>query len=171
MGKLLDLKRLMSVPKERNRRRRQRQIRARNGSIDSVAKRKGSLCQQVANSDGERRTRYSGPNLPEDYQGYVLSLVNHRVTIGNLEVMRTAYRLLRQISEFITTTTTTTTIFSMPCSTSITAGHLVPYTLPDAIQRCCPCCMCVSCFSSFLATPPQSYILYWNTGVGFHQQN
>uniref|UniRef100_A0A0E0GIE9 F-box domain-containing protein n=1 Tax=Oryza nivara TaxID=4536 RepID=A0A0E0GIE9_ORYNI len=75
MGKLLDLKRLMSVPKERNRRRRQRQIRARNGSIDSVAKRKGSLCQQVANSDGERRTRYSGPNLPEDIWCHIHSLM------------------------------------------------------------------------------------------------
>jgi hypothetical protein len=34
----------------------------------------------------------------QDYQGYVLSLVNHRVTIGNLEVMRTAYRLLRLVT-------------------------------------------------------------------------
>lgn len=35
------------------------------GSIDSAAKRKGSLCQQVANSEGNKKTRYSGLDLPE----------------------------------------------------------------------------------------------------------
>ncbi|EAZ45295.1 hypothetical protein OsJ_29939 [Oryza sativa Japonica Group] len=52
-----------------------RHIRGRDGSIDSAAKRKGSLCQQVANSEGNKKTRYSGLDLPEEIWCHIHSLM------------------------------------------------------------------------------------------------
>uniref|UniRef100_A0A0E0IM43 F-box domain-containing protein n=1 Tax=Oryza nivara TaxID=4536 RepID=A0A0E0IM43_ORYNI len=45
------------------------------GSIDSAAKRKGSLCQQVANSEGNKKTRYSRLDLPEEIWCHIHSLM------------------------------------------------------------------------------------------------
>ncbi|EEE70013.1 hypothetical protein OsJ_29941 [Oryza sativa Japonica Group] len=60
---LLVLKRLMSVQQER------RHIQAR------MAKRKGSVCLQLANSEGGKIMGYSGLNLPEDIWSHIHSLM------------------------------------------------------------------------------------------------
>uniref|UniRef100_A0A0D9XFF7 Uncharacterized protein n=1 Tax=Leersia perrieri TaxID=77586 RepID=A0A0D9XFF7_9ORYZ len=65
----------MSVQQEKRQRRRRRQIQARNRSIASVAKRKGSVCQQLANSEGNRRRLYPGLNLPGDIWSHIHSLM------------------------------------------------------------------------------------------------
>ncbi|KAL6856949.1 hypothetical protein ACP4OV_018331 [Aristida adscensionis] len=73
---LLELQRLMSL--QRDRRRRLRRTRHRNGLVTpSVCKRKGSPCQQ--DGDGHSRaakiTRYLTPDLPEDIWHHIHSLM------------------------------------------------------------------------------------------------
>ncbi|BAF25489.1 F-box protein At5g03100-like [Oryza sativa Japonica Group] len=65
---LLALTRLMATqpPRRRRRRRNDAQAQARNGVITSMAKRKGTLLQGGGSSQGGKRLRYSGPDLPED---------------------------------------------------------------------------------------------------------
>lgn len=74
---LLALQRLMSLQRDRQRRR--RQTPTLNGSIpaSSVGKRKGSSCQQDAHGDSKaaKRTRCSIPALPEDIWRHLHSLL------------------------------------------------------------------------------------------------
>ncbi|KAL6637129.1 hypothetical protein ACP70R_024701 [Stipagrostis hirtigluma subsp. patula] len=72
---LLELQRLMSM--QRDRRRRHRQIRAQNGSIAAVDKRKGSPCQQDGDDDflAAKSMRCSVPELPEDIWRHIHSLM------------------------------------------------------------------------------------------------
>lgn len=72
---LLSLKRLISTQRKRVVERRRRQIQVRNGSVASWAKRKGLPCQQDDDSQGFKRMRYSGPDLPEDIWGHIHSLM------------------------------------------------------------------------------------------------
>ncbi|KAL6651520.1 hypothetical protein ACP70R_010445 [Stipagrostis hirtigluma subsp. patula] len=71
MGLLL-LNRLMSMQRERKRR---RQIQARNGSIASVTTKRHLLCREYDHSLGGKRSRYSGPTLPEDIWCHIHSLM------------------------------------------------------------------------------------------------
>ncbi|KAK1631861.1 hypothetical protein QYE76_006176 [Lolium multiflorum] len=66
---LLALERLLSV------RRRRRQTQARGIPNASGAKREGSPSQQESSSQGGKRTRSSGPELPEDIWQYIHSLL------------------------------------------------------------------------------------------------
>ncbi|XP_062192882.1 F-box/LRR-repeat protein At4g14103-like [Phragmites australis] len=72
---LLALQRLMTLQRDRQRRR--RQVRARNGLIASVDKRKGSPCQQDGDGDSHagKIMRYSIPDLPEDIWRHIHSLL------------------------------------------------------------------------------------------------
>uniref|UniRef100_A0A0E0B4W0 At1g61320/AtMIF1 LRR domain-containing protein n=1 Tax=Oryza glumipatula TaxID=40148 RepID=A0A0E0B4W0_9ORYZ len=74
---LLALRRLMATqPHRRRRRRSDAQAQARNGVITSMAKRKGTLLQGGdSSSQGGKRLRYSGPDLPEDIWRHIHFLV------------------------------------------------------------------------------------------------
>ncbi|KAL5201514.1 hypothetical protein ABZP36_035868 [Zizania latifolia] len=76
----LRLKRLTTMQRERRRRRRRRQARAlaRDESIGSLKKQKGSPCQQDDNLHSSKRMRNSDPELPEDIWRYIRSLLPMR---------------------------------------------------------------------------------------------
>ncbi|XBI82121.1 hypothetical protein VPH35_090881 [Triticum aestivum] len=71
---LLPLQRFLSLRRGRRRRR----TRARGTSIASVAKRKGSPCQQGDSSQDGKRMRFSGPDLPMDVWHHIHSLLPMR---------------------------------------------------------------------------------------------
>ncbi|XP_044396619.1 uncharacterized protein [Triticum aestivum] len=69
---LLALNLLMSMQRDRRR----RPTQGRNGLVaSSVAKRKDSACLHDDNSRTDKRSRYSGPPLPEDIWHYIHSLL------------------------------------------------------------------------------------------------
>ncbi|KAL6844072.1 hypothetical protein ACP4OV_025745 [Aristida adscensionis] len=88
----LGLKRLMSMRRERKRRR--RQIQARNGSIASIPQKKDSLCLE-GHPHGGKRSRHSGPNLSEDIWFHIHSLVPIRYAARSASVSRMFLRSWR----------------------------------------------------------------------------
>ncbi|XP_062226956.1 uncharacterized protein LOC133925124 isoform X2 [Phragmites australis] len=89
---LLGLKRLMSMQRERKGR---RQIQAPNGLITSVPQKNDSLCQDDDHFQGGKRSRYSGPNLPEDIWCHIRSLVPLQDAARSACVSRTFLRSWR----------------------------------------------------------------------------
>ncbi|KAL6873997.1 hypothetical protein ACP4OV_014079 [Aristida adscensionis] len=67
---LLGTNLLMSLQREQRRRRRRGQMRAPNGSVALLPNRKRrSKCHHDDGTQGGKRMRYSGPDLPEETYG------------------------------------------------------------------------------------------------------